>query len=630
MINITYPDGAVKVFNKVPNGFDVAESISKGLLSKSLAIEVNGKIQDLSKFLDVDSNVRIITDKDIDGLEIIRHSCAHLLAQAVKSLYPSAQVTIGPVIDDGFYYDFHYPDGFSSDDLPKIEKKMEELSSLGLMISHSVVSKEQAIEYFLSINEKYKAEIIKDLPDGEEVKIYKQGDFQDLCRGPHVPSTAFLKAFKLTKVSGAYWRGDQQNDMLQRIYGTAWPDKKQLKKYLLLQEEAKKRDHRVLAKKMNLFHIQPESPGMVFWHPNGWTVYQLIQDYVREKYKEYGYKQVSTPQMVDSSLWQKSGHLDKFSENMFTIDAENKTYALKPMNCPCHIQIYNHDLRSYKELPLRLAEMGSCHRNEPSGTLHGLMRVRNFIQDDGHIFCTEHQVASEVSAFIEQITTVYNDFGFKEFKIRFSTRPEKRVGSDEVWDHAEDVLEKVLQNGKNKWDICPGEGAFYGPKLEFVLSDCLNRSWQCGTIQLDFLMPDRLGASYIDSDGSKKTSVMIHRAMLGSLERFIGMLLEHSAGCLPLWLASTQIVVANVGEDSAAYVKSLVADLVKLGFRAVADTRQEKIGLKIREHSIKRVPFIAICGNKEVCNNTVALRSQLGNNLGDLHFDALVKFLKES
>jgi threonyl-tRNA synthetase len=460
------------------------------------------------------------------------------------------------------------------------------------MISHSVVSKEQAIEYFLSINEKYKAEIIKDLPDGEEIKIYKQGDFQDLCRGPHVPSTDFLKAFKLTKVSGAYWRGDQQNDMLQRIYGTAWPDKKQLKKYLLLQEEAKKRDHRVLAKKMDLFHIQPESPGMVFWHPNGWAIYQLIQDYVREKYKEYGYKQVSTPQMVDSSLWQKSGHLDKFSENMFTIDAENKTYALKPMNCPCHIQIYNHDLRSYKELPLRLAEMGSCHRNEPSGTLHGLMRVRNFIQDDGHIFCTEHQVASEVSAFIEQITTVYNDFGFKEFKIRFSTRPEKRVGSDEVWDHAEDVLEKVLQNGKNKWDICPGEGAFYGPKLEFVLSDCLNRSWQCGTIQLDFLMPDRLGASYRESDGSKKTPVMIHRAMLGSLERFIGMLLEHSAGCLPLWLASTQIVVANVGEDSAAYVKSLVADLVKLGFRAVADTRQEKIGLKIREHSIKEFPLL--------------------------------------
>jgi threonyl-tRNA synthetase len=630
MINITYPDGAVKVFEKAPSGFDVALGISKGLLAKSLAIVVNDRLQDLSKIIKIDSKVKIITVDDAEGLEIIRHSCAHLLAQAVKRLYPSAQVTIGPVIEDGFYYDFYYPQGFNLDDLAAIEAKMIEIAQQNIVVQYKVVTKKEAIDYFLSINEKYKAEIIEGLSDDEEIKIYQQDDFQDLCRGPHVPSTSFLKAFKLTKVSGAYWRGDQKNEMLQRIYGTAWADKKQLRKYLLLQAEAKKRDHRLLAKKMDLFHIQQESPGMVFWHPNGWAIYQLIQDYVRKKYREYGYKQISTPQMVDSSLWQKSGHLDKFSDNMFIVESENRTYALKPMNCPCHVQVYNYDLRSYKDLPLRLAEMGSCHRSEPSGTLHGLMRVRNFIQDDGHIFCTEQQVAIEVKNFIEQITVVYKDFGFENFNIRFSTRPDSRVGSDDVWDHAEGVLQEVLEKSEHIWEVCPKEGAFYGPKLEFVLKDCLNRSWQCGTIQLDFLMPERLGATYVDSTGGKKIPVMIHRAMLGSLERFIGILLEHNAGCLPVWLASTQLVVASVTEDSIDYVNNLVHKLNSLGFRVFADIRQEKIGLKIREHSIKRVPFIAICGKKELENNTVALRSQLGNNLGDLHFDALVQVLQDS
>lgn len=630
MINITYPDGAVKVFEKAPSGFDVALGVSNGLLAKSLAIVVNDRLQDLSKIIKIDSKVKIITIDDTEGLEIIRHSCAHLLAQAVKRLYPSAQVTIGPVIEDGFYYDFYYPQGFNLDDLAAIEAKMIEIAQENIVVQHKVVTKKEAVDYFLSINENYKAEIIQGLSDDEEIKIYQQDDFKDLCRGPHVPSTSFLKAFKLTKVSGAYWRGDQKNEMLQRIYGTAWADKKQLRKYLLLQEEAKKRDHRLLAKKMDLFHIQQESPGMVFWHPNGWTIYQLIQDYVRKKYREYGYKQISTPQMVDSSLWQKSGHLDKFSDNMFVVESENRTYALKPMNCPCHVQVYNYDLRSYKDLPLRLAEMGSCHRSEPSGTLHGLMRVRNFIQDDGHIFCTEQQVASEVKSFIEQITIVYKDFGFENFNIRFSTRPDSRVGADDVWDHAERVLQEVLEKSDHVWEVCPGEGAFYGPKLEFVLKDCLNRSWQCGTIQLDFLMPERLGATYIDSTGGKKTPVMIHRAMLGSLERFIGILLEHNAGCLPVWLASTQLVVASVTEDSVEYVNNLVHKLNSLGFRVFADIRQEKIGLKIREHSIKRVPFIAICGKNESENNTVALRSQLGNNLGDLHFDALVQVLQDS
>ncbi len=624
---ITLPDGSERQFDSPVSVYDVAANIGSGLAKATLGGKVNDQLVDASYVIEEDASLAIITDKSDEALEIIRHSTAHLLAQAVQRLFPEAQVTIGPVIEDGFFYDFAYERAFTTDDLKKIEKEMAKIVSQNLPLERSEMPREEAIEFFLGMGEKYKAELVEAIPHGEVLSLYKQGEFTDLCRGPHVPSTAKLKAFKLMKVAGAYWRGDSNNEMLTRIYGTAWTNKNDLKDYLHRLEEAEKRDHRKIARQLDLFHSQEEAPGMIFWHDNGWMIYQQVEQYVRDVLRENDYTEVKTPQVVDRSLWEKSGHWDKFGDMMFTTHSENRDYAVKPMNCPCHVQIFNQGLKSYRELPLRMAEFGSCHRNEPSGTLHGLMRVRNFTQDDAHIFCTEDQIQGEVSEFIDLLYKVYADFSFDEVIIKLSTRPEQRVGADEVWDKAEHALEQALNSKGLPWDLQPGEGAFYGPKIEFSLKDCLGRVWQCGTIQVDFSMPGRLDAHYIAEDGSKQVPVMLHRAILGSLERFIGILIENFAGAFPLWLAPIQAVVMNITDRQAEFVAEIEKNLKKQGIRIKSDLRNEKIGFKIREHTLHRVPYMLVIGDREVEEQTVAVRTRTGEDLGSMSIEAFGELL---
>jgi threonyl-tRNA synthetase len=629
MPEITLPDGSKRSFEHPLTVADIASDIGPGLAKATLAGKVNGKLVDASTLIDSDAQVAIITDRDAEGLEVIRHSTAHLLAMAVKELFPDAQVTIGPVIDNGFYYDFSYSRPFTPEDLEAIEKKMNDLAKADIPISRSLMSRDEAVKFFRDLGEEYKAEIIESIPTDEDLSLYTQGEFTDLCRGPHVPSTGKLKAFKLMKLAGAYWRGDSNNEMLQRIYGTAWRNKKELKQYLHRLEEAEKRDHRKIGKAQDLFHTQEEAPGMVFWHDKGWQIYLVVEDYVRSKLREHGYQEVHTPEIIDRSLWEKSGHWDKFGDMIFTTHSEHRDYAIKPMNCPAHVQIYNHGLKSYRDLPLRLAEFGSCHRNEPSGTLHGLMRVRNFVQDDAHIFCTEEQILSEVSAFIDLLFEVYRDFGFEDVLIKLSTRPEKRVGADELWDKAEKSLEDALNHKQLDWELQPGEGAFYGPKIEFSLKDCLDRVWQLGTIQLDFSMPERLGAHYIAEDNSKQVPVMLHRAILGSLERFIGILIEHYAGALPVWLSPVQAVLMNITDKQAEYVGEVAEKLKKQGIRVQIDLRNEKIGFKIREHTLQRVPYLLGVGDREMENAGVAVRKRGGEDLGAMPVDEFVSHLQD-
>ncbi len=626
---ITLPDGTQKSFDQAISVFDVAKSIGSGLAKATLAGKVNGEMVDASHLIEADSSVSIITAKDDAGLEVIRHSTAHLLAQAAQMLYPEAQVTIGPVIDNGFYYDFAYKDGFSEDDLAKIEKNMNHLVKQNLKIERSEMSRDEAVQFFKDKGEHYKAEIIESIPADQVLSLYQQGDFIDLCRGPHVPSTSKLKAFKLMKLAGAYWRGDSNNEMLQRVYGTAWASKDDLKDYLYRLEEASRRDHRKIGKTQDLFHMQEEAPGMVFWHAKGWTLYQIVEQTMRDVFRDNDYQEVHTPQLIDRSLWEKSGHWDKFGDNMFTTSSENRDYAIKPMNCPAHIQIYNQGLKSYRDLPLRLAEFGSCHRNEPSGTLHGIMRVRNFVQDDGHIFCTRAQIQDEVSRFIDLTFEVYKYFGFDNVDIKLSTRPEKRVGSDESWDEAEAALAKALDAKGIKWELQAGEGAFYGPKIEFVLKDCLQREWQCGTLQVDFSMPERLDAQYIAQDGSKQTPVMLHRAIVGSLERFVGILIEHHEGAFPIWLSPVQAVILNISEKQEGFALNIEKKLKKQGLRVISDLRNEKIGFKIREHSMQRYPYILVVGDKEVENEQVSVRRRGGEDLGSMSIEAFVELVKE-
>ncbi|RMH37965.1 MAG: threonine--tRNA ligase [Gammaproteobacteria bacterium] len=625
---VRLPDGSERRYEKPITVADVAADIGPGLARAALAGRVNGRLVDTSYLIENDVDLSIITDRDPEGLEIIRHSTAHLLAQAVQDLFPGAQVTIGPVIENGFYYDFAYERPFTEEDLRRIEQRMEELAKADLPVQREEWDRNEAIAFFEKLGEKYKAEIIREIPEGEIISLYRQGNFIDLCRGPHVPSTGKLKAFKLTKVAGAYWRGDSRNEMLQRIYGTAWPDKKSLKAYLRRLEEAEKRDHRRIGKALDLFHTQEEAPGMVFWHNDGWTIYTVIQDYIRQVLRDHGYQEVRTPEVVDRSLWERSGHWDKFKEQMFTTESENRQYAIKPMNCPCHVQIFKQGLTSYRDLPIRMAEFGSCHRNEPSGALHGLMRVRNFVQDDAHIFCTEDQIQQEVSSFIDLLFKVYRDFGFDEVIIKLSTRPEQRVGSDEVWDKAEAALARALDDKGLKWEELPGEGAFYGPKIEFTLLDCIGRAWQCGTIQVDFSMPGRLGAEYVGEDGQKHTPVMLHRAILGSLERFIGILIENYAGKMPTWLAPWQAVVLNITDKQAEYVERVTKKLHDSGFRVKSDLRNEKIGFKIREHTLRRVPYLLVAGDKEVQAQTISVRTRDGKDMGAMSLEAFVELLK--
>ena len=629
MPNVTLPDGTVKSYEQSLTVADVASSIGSGLAKAAIAGEVDGQLVDTSFMIENDSDVAIITNKDEKALEVIRHSTAHLLAQATQQIYPKAQVTIGPVIDNGFYYDFAYKDGFSEQDLAKIEKKMNAIVKQNLPIQRMEMSRDEAVEFFKSIGEHYKAEIIESIPTDEALSLYKQGDFVDLCRGPHVPSTSKLKAFKLMKLAGAYWRGDSNNEMLQRVYGTAWENKDDLKAHLHRLEEAEKRDHRKIGKAQNLFHTQEEAPGMVFWHPKGWTLYQIIVQYMSQIFKDNGYQEVHTPEVMDRTLWEKSGHWDKFGDAMFTTHSENRDYAVKPMNCPGHVQIFNQGLKSYRDLPLRLAEFGSCHRNEPSGTLHGIMRVRNFVQDDAHIFCTVDQIQSEVSSFIDLTFEVYKHFGFENIDIKLSTRPEKRVGSDEVWDQAEASLAQALDAKGINWELQEGEGAFYGPKVEFVLKDCLDREWQCGTIQADFSMPDRLDAHYIAEDGSKQTPVMLHRVIVGSIERFTGILIEHYEGAFPSWMAPIQAVIINISQKQEEYSKNLEFNLKKQGLRVISDLRNEKIGFKIREHSMQRYPYILVVGDREQENNQVSVRRRGGEDLGSMSLEALTELINQ-
>ena len=626
---ITLPDGSTKSFDQALSVFEVAKSIGSGLAKATLAGKVNGEMVDASYLIEADASVSIITAKDDEGLEVIRHSTAHLLAQATQMLYPEAQVTIGPVIDNGFFYDFAYKDGFSEGDLAKIEKNMKKLVKQSLKIERSEMSRDEAIEFFKAKGEHYKAEIIESIPADQTLSLYKQGDFIDLCRGPHVPSTSRLKAFKLMKLAGAYWRGDSKNEMLQRVYGTAWATKEELEAHLHRLEEAEKRDHRKIGKTQDLFHMQEEAPGMVFWHEKGWTLYQIVEQYMRSVFKDNDYKEVHTPQLIDKTLWEKSGHWDKFGDAMFTTHSENRDYAVKPMNCPAHIQIFNQGLKSYRDLPLRLAEFGSCHRNEPSGTLHGIMRVRNFVQDDGHIFCAPEQIQSEVSNFIDLTFDVYKHFGFENVDIKLSTRPENRVGSDEVWDKAEAALAQALDAKGIKWDLQEGEGAFYGPKIEFVLKDCLDREWQCGTLQVDFSMPERLDAHYIAQDNSKQTPVMLHRAIVGSIERFVGILIEHYEGAFPSWLAPIQAVIINISEKQLDFVKEVNKKLKKQGLRVISDLRNEKIGFKIREHSMQRYPYILVVGQREMENNEISVRRRGGEDLGSMSIEAFVEMTQK-
>ncbi len=626
---ITLPDGSERQFDKPVKVLQVAEAIGPGLAKATLGGQIDEKLIDASYLIEEDAQLRIITDKDDEGLEIIRHSCAHLMAQSVKSLFPEAQVTIGPVIEDGFFYDFAYERPFTPDDIEAIETHMSELAKEDFQVERSVMARNDAVTFFRNMGEAYKAEIIESIPSDEDLSLYKQGEFIDLCRGPHVPSTGKLKAFKLMKLAGAYWRGDSNNEMLQRIYGTAWPNKKALKQYLHRLEEAEKRDHRKLARKQDLFHFQEEAPGMVFWHPKGWSIYQVVEQYIRGKMANNGYQEIHTPQLVDKSLWERSGHWDKYQDDMFTTASENRDYAIKPMNCPCHVQVFNQGLKSYRDLPLRLSEFGSCHRNEASGTLHGLMRVRNFVQDDAHIFCTEAQIQAEVSDFIDLLFEVYADFGFKDILIKLSTRPENRVGSDEIWDKAEHALQVAIDEKGLDWQLEPGEGAFYGPKIDFSLRDCIGRVWQCGTIQADFSMPGRLGAQYVDENSEKLVPVMLHRAILGSMERFIGILIEEFAGAFPVWLAPIQVVVASITDKQAEYSIKIAETLKNKGFRSETDLRNETIGLKIREQAIQRVPYQIIIGAREVEDNTVAVRTRDGEDLGAMSLDAFISRLEE-
>ncbi|QFY42509.1 threonine--tRNA ligase [Candidatus Methylospira mobilis] len=627
MLVVTLPDGSQREYGSAVTLLDVAGSIGSGLAKAALAGKVDGKLVDLSYRIEADADVVIVTGRDPEGLEIVRHSCAHLLAQAVKSLYPSAQVTIGPVIENGFYYDFAYERPFTPEDLANIEKKMAELAASDLPVNRHVMMRDEAVTYFQSLGERYKAEIIEDIPPGEELSLYTQGGFTDLCRGPHVPSTGRLKVFKLMKVAGAYWRGDARNDMLQRIYGTAWINQADLKEYLHKLEEADRRDHRKIGKALNLFHVQEEAPGMVFWHPAGWVIWQVLEQYMRQVFLDNGYQEIKTPLIVGRALWEKSGHWEKFQDEMFTTSSEERDFAIKPMNCPCHVQVYNQGLKSYRDLPLRLAEFGSCHRNELSGALHGIMRVRGFTQDDAHIFCTEDQIQDEVVRFIDLLQRVYTDFGFTEILLKLSTRPEKRVGSDEVWDKAEAALQSALDSKGLVWELQPGEGAFYGPKIEFSLKDCIGRVWQCGTVQVDFSMPERLDAVYVADDSSKKTPVMLHRAILGSMERFIGILIEHYAGFFPLWLAPVQIAALSITDAQAGYVEKVAAELRSHGLRVATDLRNEKIGFKIREHTMRHVPYLLVIGEREAETGTVALRTQKGVDLGGFDVSGLINKL---
>lgn len=625
---VTLPDGSQRSYDAPLTVAQVAASIGAGLARAALAGKVDGKPVDTSFLIDRDIQLAIITDRDAEGVDIIRHSTAHLLAQAVKSLFPDAQVTIGPVIDNGFYYDFSYKRPFTPEDLAAIEKKMAELAKADTPLERRELSRDEAVAYFKSIGEKYKAEIIESIPSNEALSLYKQGDFTDLCRGPHVPSTGKLKVFKLMKVAGAYWRGDSKNEMLQRVYGTAWAKKEDLEQYLHMLEEAEKRDHRKLGKQLDLFHMQDEAPGMIFWHPKGWSLWQSIEQYMRRTLTAHNYLEIRTPQVMDRALWEKSGHWENYHDLMFTTESEKRDYAVKPMNCPGHIQVFNSDLRSYRDLPLRYAEFGSCHRNEPSGSLHGMMRVRGFTQDDAHIFCTEAQVQEESASFIELLQKVYKHFGFDDIIVKLSTRPEKRVGSDEQWDRAEAALAAALAAKSLPYEVQPGEGAFYGPKIEFSLKDCLGRVWQCGTLQLDFNLPVRLDAEYVDEHSTRVHPVMLHRAVLGSMERFIGILIEHHAGAFPLWLAPVQMAVMNISEHQADYATEVTAQLKAAGLRAVADLRNEKITYKIREHSLQRLPYQIIVGDKEKAAGLVAVRSRTGEDLGQMTVAALIERLQ--
>ena len=625
---IRLPDGSERSFDSSVTVADVAASIGAGLARAALAGKVNGQLVDTSYLIEENSDLAIITERDAEGVDVIRHSTAHLLAYAVKELFPDAQVTIGPVIDNGFYYDFSYKRPFTPEDLITIEKKMAELAKKDEPVTRKVLPRDEAVAFFKSINEHYKAEIIESIPADQDVSLYTEGNFTDLCRGPHVPSTGKLKVFKLMKLAGAYWRGDSNNEMLQRVYGTAWAKKEDLEAHLFQLEEAEKRDHRKLGKHLDLFHMQDDGPGMVFWHPRGWSLWQEIEQYMRAKFVEYGYQEVRTPTIMDRTLWEKSGHWENYRDNMFTTHSENRDYAVKPMNCPGHVQIFNSGLHSYRDLPLRLAEFGSCHRNEPSGSLHGLMRVRGFTQDDAHIFCMESQIEEEVATFIQMLYKVYGDFGFSDVLVKLSTRPEKRVGSDETWDQAEQALAAALTQNNLAFDLQPGEGAFYGPKIEFTLKDSLGRLWQVGTIQLDFNLPVRLGAEYVAEDNSRKHPVMLHRAIVGSMERFIGILIENYAGAMPVWLAPVQAMVLNIADAQAEYVTQVVAELKKNGFRVASDLRNEKITYKIREHSLQKLPYLLVVGDKEMQSGQVAVRTRKGEDLGSMPVQAFIELMQ--
>ncbi len=628
MIAVKLPDGSQRQFEAPLTVAQVAASIGAGLAKAALAGKVDGKLVDTSFLIERDVELAIVTDKDADGLEVIRHSTAHLLAYAVKELFPDAQVTIGPVIENGFYYDFAYKRPFTPEDLLEIEKKMAELAKKDEPVTRKVVARDEAIAYFESIGEAYKAELIGSIPQDQEVSLYTEGKFTDLCRGPHVPSTGKLKVFKLMKLAGAYWRGDAKNEMLQRVYGTAWAKKDEQEAYLHMLEEADKRDHRKLGRALDLFHFQDEAPGLIFWHAKGWTIWQQVEQYMRRVYNDNGYQEVKAPQILDRSLWEKTGHWENYRESMFTTESENRSYALKPMNCPGHIQIFNSSLHSYRDLPLRFGEFGQCHRNEPSGALHGMMRVRGFTQDDGHIFCTEEQVQDEVAAFDKLVRQVYLDFGFTEVAVKLALRPDKRVGEDDVWDKAENSLREAIRASGAEWEELPGEGAFYGPKIEYHLKDSIGRSWQCGTMQVDFSMPGRLGSEYVTEDNGRKVPVMLHRAIVGSLERFIGMLIENHAGAMPLWLAPVQVVVLNISDAQSEYVQNVAQTLKKQGFRVETDLRNEKITYKIRQHSLQKPPYILVVGDKERDANTVAVRARGNVDLGVMPIDVLVERLK--
>ena len=628
MPNITLPDGSVRSFDHPVTVAEIAAAIGPGLAKAALAGRVNGTLADTAYRVESDAQIAIVTEKDADGVDIIRHSSAHLLAHAVKELFPDAQVTIGPVIDNGFYYDFSYQRPFTPEDLATIEKRMSEIAKRDIKVERTVMPRDEAVQFFRGIGEQYKAEIIQSIPQGDQISLYRQGDFIDLCRGPHVPSTGKLKVFKLMKVAGAYWRGDSKNEMLQRIYGTAWAKKEDQDAYLHRLEEAEKRDHRKLGRALDLFHMQDEAPGMIFWHPKGWTLWQQVEQYMRGVYRDTGFQEVRCPSILDVSLWQRSGHWDNFRENMFFTKSENREYAVKPMNCPGHVQIFNSGLRSYRELPLRYGEFGSCHRDEPSGALHGIMRVRAFTQDDGHIFCTPAHIQPEVEAFHRRALEVYADFGFADVTIKLALRPAKRIGTDEIWDQAENALREALRKCAVEWQELPGEGAFYGPKIEYHLQDSIGRPWQCGTIQVDFVMPGRLGAEFVDEDNTRKPPVMLHRAIVGSMERFIGILIENYAGAMPMWLAPVQAVVMNISEHQTEYARAVTEGLRKSGIRAWADLRNEKISYKIREHSLQKLPYQVVVGDKEVAAHQVAVRTRKGEDLGCMPAEVFISRLK--